>query len=263
MTKKLISAPSYQKGANLYGIVDMPDWYNKDTAVIFIAGFERFGYEQKWRLLSKELSAVWIPTIQFDFTWLWLSEGIYNNPIMENLLIDLQSILSISREQFWFDTFVLIGHSLWACVALSAYKEFGNITKLILLAPALYQASLNRYWYATNINRSNKDLVITWDNYKSYFNENEYQQYISKPQIKKANIIESTYLCDMSNMNYNEFIPNPSDNLLIIHWDKDNTVPLSSINHTFKNQIIVTWWDHDLEKPIDIQQWLSQTIWFI
>lgn len=230
---------------------------------MFIAGFERFGYEQKRRLISQDLSVAWIPTIQFDFSGLWLSEWIYNNPIMENVLIDLQSILSASREQFWFDTFILIGHSLWACIALSAYKEFANITKLILLAPALDQASLNRYWYSISTNKSNKDLVINWENYKSYFNETEYQEYISQDQTKKANTIKAAYLCDMSNKNYQDLVPNFSDDILIIHWDKDDTVPLSSINDVFKNKIIVAWWDHDLEKPNVIQQRLPQVIWFI
>ncbi len=182
---------------------------------------------------------------------------------MENVLIDLKSILSVSREQFWFDKFILVGHSAWACIALSVYQEFTDITKLILLAPALDQASLNRYWYTIGINRSNQDLVITWANYKDYFDESEYQQYISQDQTKKANIIQAGYLSDISNKDYHDLIPNSSKNILAIHWDRDSTVPLLSIDYVFQNKIIVAGWDHDLEKPNVIQQRLAQAIWFI
>lgn len=61
-----------------------------------------------------------------------------------------------------------------ACIAVSAkYKStIQGITKLILLAPALNQKELNRYRYTVS---NNRELIITYGNYKEYFNETDYQ----------------------------------------------------------------------------------------
>jgi hypothetical protein len=55
MNKQLISAPSHQSNATLFGITSIPTNYSTETGVIFIGGFERSGNEQKWRILSELL----------------------------------------------------------------------------------------------------------------------------------------------------------------------------------------------------------------
>ncbi|HMY80808.1 MAG TPA: alpha/beta fold hydrolase [Candidatus Absconditabacterales bacterium] len=259
--KQIIQADSYQEGFKIVGIVNSPAQYRNDIAVVFIAGFERFGYEQKWRLLTQELNRQGIATLQFDFTGLGLSDGIYNEPTMEHLLSDLKNLTTTFKQQYNVSKLILVGHSLGACVAISAKNSMQGISKLILLAPALNQKELNRYRYAMSTNK-NKELTITFDNYKDNFNESDYQLSIQQTSIKKANIILPSYMQQMSDIDYTTIINDDSD-ILIIHGDKDNTVPLNSLSHLFTNTTIVSGGDHDLEKPGIIEKRIHTAIDFV
>ena len=257
--KELISTPSYQEGKNLYGIISRPE-YAKDIAVIFIAWFERFWYEQKWRLLNEELIKNGVATLQFDFTGLGISEWIYNQPTLENCMSDLESMIKKFSAQTGISQISLIGHSLWSCIAVVANNSQElNIDKLVLISPALNQKDLNRYWFTLS---TNKDIKINYDNYKEYFDEEKYQESLQLHQTKKANIIHPDYGIQMSKKDFNDLIEDDTD-ILVIQGDKDSTVPLTSNSHTFSNTLTLAGGDHDLEKPEIVHQRISSAVNFV
>lgn len=71
---------------------------------------------------------------------------------------------------------------------------------------------------------------------------------------------------------YSEILPvqgppldrlNVEENILHIHGDSDDKVPLDSLGVEFKRKIIVKNGDHDLERPDMIKQWLLGTVSFL
>lgn len=56
--------------------------------------------------------------------------------------------------------------------------------------------------------------------------------------MKKANTIDSSYLTQMSNIDFSDIIDDTRD-ILVIHGAKDNTVPLQSISVYFDNIQII------------------------
>jgi hypothetical protein len=63
---------------------------------------------------------------------------------------------------------------------------------------------------------ANKDVDITFENYTTYHNEEEYQQQIQKPTPKKANIIDASYMVEMSEQDYTTQLPQNTNNILVI-----------------------------------------------
>jgi hypothetical protein len=68
-------------------------------------------------------------------------------------------------------------------------------------------------------------------------------------------------MVEMSEQDYTTQLPQNTNNILVIQWDKDNVTPLQSQPH-FANIIIVKWWDHDMEKPWIINQWVDKVVDF-
>lgn len=109
-------------------------------------------------------------------------------------------MVSQLQKTFGIEKISIVSHSMGACVAVTAQNNLSDqIDKIVLLAPALNQPELNRYWFTMNLN---KDKEITRENYKDYFDESIYQQSILVPQIKKGNTILPEYMQKMSAHNF-------------------------------------------------------------
>ncbi|MBU1167453.1 alpha/beta hydrolase [Patescibacteria group bacterium] len=70
----------------------------------------------------------------------------------------------------------VVAHSLGACALATKIEEIKDkVEKIVLIAPALNQKDLLRYWFViSQMEKSSPDIDITWQNYKEYLDENDF-----------------------------------------------------------------------------------------
>ncbi len=260
MPTKLISLNYQEK--TLRGILNEPPASQK--AVLFLGGFERKATtEKKFKALADLLAQKNIASLRFDYEGLGLSDGNYAAVTIQKLSREAKIFFSFLKQNFSGPLFV-VAHSLGACVLAATQEE---IEKIILIAPALDQKNLLRYWFL----RAEKPTEeITWGKYHSLFSqdkslEEKFQKYCqTEPKETKENLLRANYFLENKNKDYFTYYQkiNPSC-LLHIHGEKDDKVPLASLNKiSFSQQILVSAGDHDLEKPSLITQWLKPAVNF-
>ena len=176
---------------------------------------------------------------------------------------DLRSAIEFLKEEVEIEKISIVCHSLSAC-AMGGVLNEANFEKIVLLAPALNQKDLLRYWFTVSaIKKQNANLKINWNNFKDYLDENKFQKdCLRMDKTTKANFISSDYFLENKDKDYSNYFVN-NKNILHIHGSEDDKVPPKSLNIKFKNEIIVKGGDHNLEKPDMFNAWINKAIDFI
>lgn len=81
-------------------------------------------------------------------------------------------------------------------------------------------------------------------------------------KMTKLNYISPDYFLENKNKDYSELIKD-NKNIFLIHGDKDDKVPLESLNIEFKNKVVIKNGDHDMERPYMFKQWIKKAVNFI
>lgn len=242
---------------------------NSKTVVVCIPGFEcvattapkfiRFTNE----LLSLPSNSI-AGVVRYDPTGIGLSDGEYHRTTIDTLVDDLTTIMNyllVNYEKFSFIT-----HSLGICVLieyLKLNKQKIEINKMILLAPALNQCELHRYWFMQQ-----KQSNLTWEIFKNNFQESNFVEYLnnhSSDQLKPCRAYEITYefvrIC--STKDYSFALADYQNQILHIHANADPVVPIESVKDRFIHNRIFSSTDHDLEEPNILFEWTKQASKFI
>ncbi|MGB9847854.1 MAG: serine aminopeptidase domain-containing protein [Minisyncoccia bacterium] len=229
--------------------------------VIFLHGFERVSTtEKKFTRLANELIKWKIVSFRFDYTGCGLSDGDFRYTTVKSMRDDFDKALISFKEAVNLEDVVVVVHSVSACV-VAISKWFDKFSKIILLAPALNQKGLSRYWYVKSKNPEEK---INWKNYKNFLDERGFEKYCEiKNRMTKTNYILNNYFLENKNKDYSLFFKKYKSKVLHIHGDKDEKVPLNSLNVDFPHKIIVRNGDHDLERPDMMKQWIKRCVNFI
>jgi len=228
---------------------------NTDNIIIMIGGFERTATtEKKFKKLADNVN---ISSFRFDYSGIGLSDGDFSNITISSMTVELKNVLNeLSKD---YKNFIVFAHSLSACVIHNFDFE-----KNILISPALNQKELLRYYFVLSDPKL-KDVKgkIDWSNYRNYLNEDDFLKNCElKNKMTKNNYIFPSYFLENKNIDYSKLIKR-QDNILHIHGDKDDKVPIESLNIKFNNSIIVKNGDHDLERPDMMIQWEQKAIEFI
>lgn len=235
---------------------------NSKKGVICLHGFERnASAEPKFKFLSDSLAKKGISSFRFDYAGTGISDGNFSDMTVEKMVGDLESAIKTFKDETKITEIGLVAHSLSACVVGEYLKKRNDLPyKVVLLAPALNQKELLRYYFSTN---SNKDKEITWQNYRESLDEEKFLEDSKKNnKIAKAHYISNKYFLENLDRDYSEYFKDYSS-VLLVHGDEDSKVPLESLNIDFPNKVIVKGGDHDLEKPDMIKQWLDKTTNFL
>jgi alpha-beta hydrolase superfamily lysophospholipase len=147
------------------------------------------------------------------------------------------------KEEVGQNKISVVAHSLGACVLATKIDKIKDyIEKIILIAPALNQKDLMRYWFVTSqMKKSNPDIELTWQNYKQYLDESAFQRNCERTdKMTKANYIDPKYFLEAKDFDFSNRFDSIKDNVLHVHGSKDIAVPIESLNTTFNNQIIVS-----------------------
>ncbi|MEI6379033.1 MAG: alpha/beta fold hydrolase [Candidatus Falkowbacteria bacterium] len=249
-----------QSEALLRGILATEQEFRKDYAVVMLGGFERAGTtDPKFKSLADRLAEAGIASFRFDVSGCGLSDGDFYHQTTESLSAELQNAVELLKGQ-GYQKFVLVGHSQAGCAIALAWIKI-RPAKIVLIAPALNQQDLLRLWFAQ---KNNKEIKIGWANYKNYFQEEEFLANVQQDMVAKSHKLNYLYRFENKDRDYSQNLADfPTDNLLCIHGDNDQVVPLESLKLDFKNKIIVAQGDHDLVKPGAIEQWIDKAVDFI
>lgn len=265
MKTKLLEI-SNGENQNLRGIISMPD-DQIQKGVICLHGFERCSStEKKFKALSDSLVEKMMAVLRLDFSGCGLSDGDFRFTKIEKQADDFVIALRNLKSEIGQERINVVAHSLGACILATKIDEVKDeIEKIILIAPALNQKDLMRYWFVTSqMKKSNPEIEITWQNYKQYLDESAFQKDCERTdKMTKANYIEPKYFLEAKDFDFSNKFDSLKDKILHIHGSKDIAVPIESLNITFDNQIIIENGDHDLEKPNQLEQWKNKAVDFL
>jgi len=251
-----------KNGDTLRGILNDAE---TDHVVIFVHGFERTtATEKKFKDLADTLFTAGVSSFRFDFTGTGLSDGDFKYTTVTGMADDLKN--AILEAQKYGKRISVVAHSLGTCVVAKQIEEDDSevFDKIVLLAPALNQKDLLRFWFTVSMmKKEDSSLKITWSNYKHHLDEDKFLEDCSRgDKIARTHYIQSDYFLENKNKDY-EKVFKSMENILHIHGDDDDKVPLDSLGIEFKNKFIVKNGDHDLERPGMIKQWLPQAVGFL
>jgi len=251
---------------NLRGIISFPDG-EIQKGIICLHGFERCSTtEKKFKALSDSLVKNMMAILRLDFMGCGLSDGDFRYTTIESQSNDFVIALRKLKEETGQEKISVVAHSLGACVLATKIDEIKDeIEKIILIAPALNQKDLLRYWFViSQMQKSNPEIEINWQNYKQYLDESAFQKDCERTdKMTKANYIDSKYFLEAKDLDFSNKFDFMKDRILHIHGSKDVAVPIESLNTTFDNQIIIENGDHDLEKPNQLEQWRNKAVDFL
>lgn len=261
MKTKLVEFKNKDKDI-LRGILSLSNTPSS-KAVLMCGGFERSATtEKKFKALTDELNKANVPSLRFDYTGCGLSDGEFSKVSVKRMGSELQKAIKILKQKTKSEEVIIVGHSLSACVIAKILNKT-PITKIILLAPALNQRELHKFWFVGSVTKKIDPLLkITWQNYKEHLDEKEFKKdLVRNDKMTKANYIDNNYFLENANKDYSDLFDS-TKNILVIHGDADDKVPLASLSKKF-SPLIIQNGDHDLERPDMIEQWLQKTIDFI
>lgn len=249
-----------QKNEILRGILVIGEKIRK--VVIMCGGFERSATtEKKFKLLADELIKQDIASLRFDYTGCGLSDGDFTQTTIKRMGNDFKNAYKILEKEY--KDISVIAHSLSAPITALLNNNLA-FTKIILIAPALNQEELLRYWFVvSSMKEETPNLQITWQNYKKYLDEEKFQADCARTnRMTKINYINVNYYLENKDKDYSDLLID-KNNILHIHGDNDDKTPTESVNVKYKNKIIVKNGDHELERPDMMEQWLDKAVNFI
>lgn len=238
-----------------------------DKGVICLHGFERCATtEKKFKIIADRLAGRLIATLRFDFSWCGLSDGDFRFTTIEKQGEDFINAVKAFNEEAGLLQVNIIAHSLWACIlATQIHRIREQTSKIVLIAPSLNQRELLRYWFVTSqMKKNNPNIEITWRNYKEYLNERDFLRDCEiNDRMTRVNYLNPEYFRSSKDLDYSACFAWDNSNVLHIHWNNDIVVPLESLRVNFENRIIVENWDHDMERPNQIEQWIDKCVDFL
>lgn len=254
------------KGEVLRGLINEA---NSDEAIIFVSGFERSTVEAKFKNIADRLKDT-KNLFRFDFSGCGLSDGDFKDTTIDKMTSDLDSyVTQIKLIYPNIKTLSFTGHSVGCAVILNyvTTKEI-NFNKLVFLAPALNQKELQRFWFTkSKVYKENKNLEITWTNYKDFLDEKAFLISCEDPmRPMKEHYISSAYFLETKDQDYQDLLSkiNPQD-VLIIHSLMDDTVPYFSNDKLPQEiqKIKLESGNHHLEFPPVVESYIEGLIKFL
>lgn len=265
MKTKLVEFKN-NNGDILRGIAAIPEVVTGRGAV-FLQGLERNAtVEKKFRRLADALAARGIISLRFDASGCGLSDGDFAKTTLRGRSNELMAAVNYFQKDFGKMKISFVAHSLGMCaLALKLDGLEDIIERMVFISPALNQSDLMRYYYVRDMMGTKEPgIIIGWDNYKKYLNEEEFTKDCSRTgRIMRENYIEPGYLLEAKDIDLSNYFDKIREKILHVHGEHDIKVPLGSLNTKFPNRIIVSGGDHDLERPDLFNQWFPQSVDFL
>ena len=252
------------KGAMLRGIFDEAP---SDRGIVFVAGFERTTVESKFKRIIDALKGE-VNTFRFDFSGCGLSDGSFEDLTVEKLSQELAYTVNVFQEKCSNVRSVsFVGFSLGGCIITKYLIDSARkADRLALFAPGFNQKQLLRYFFTR---QQHRDILISWDNFTSYLDEEAFQLDIQKHQrMMKEHYLSSAYFTENAEKDYQQdflALGYETDRVMILQGADDDKVPPGSnetVYSVYKSFIIAAG-DHDLQRPDMVEQYFERLIAFL
>jgi len=199
-----------KRGKQLVGILHLPRGRKKWPLIVICHGFAgiKTGSGGKYVRLARDLESKKIACFRFDFEGCGDSEGDLEGVTVKRCVFDLESVMKwvLRQENINKNKIAFLGSSFGVIIAtLLITKTKFPAKTAVFWNPALNQRKLFPFWY------TKKDLRI-WKK----------RGYI----IRKENKIGISYLRENEKKDYSSVLSQISVPILLIHGQKDETVPL-------------------------------------
>jgi pimeloyl-ACP methyl ester carboxylesterase len=237
-------------GGNLYFSTEL----DRDIAIVFLADFNRAGTDDmKFNVIAGKLD---LPCVTFDYAGLGRSLGNTLDFTVSKATEDFRQVIASLRAS-GFKKFYAVAHSLGACV-LGKYLATGGdfVEKAILLAPALNQWALLRYWFTRSFFPEEN---IGWESYLAKFyqaGEEEFLKWCSKAWRAGDNDYGADYRQENREADYSGCFSDFS-RIACIHGSNDVVVPEQSVKIR-SDRVFYLRADHDfIGKEEDLAAMIS------
>lgn len=244
----------------LRGILVGGDSEEREGAIL-LPGFEEAGTSQtKFKLFSDELKKNEVPSFRFDYSGTGLSDGSFEDMSVDKWTKEFKMAVYAFKQVSDVEDVSIVAHSLSACVVASYLENQGEAPKTVLLAPALNQRKLLRYFFAVE----KSEGEANWSDFEEYVKEEEFKDYCEKSEkIIGEHYLGEKYHMENKDKNYTPLLKEFDSKILHIHGKDDDSVPLESIEFEFSNTMLVENGDHHLERPDMREQWLGDAVKFV
>jgi len=216
----MIKQVSFKNGEGLIlrGFVNEPKKY--ETAVISLHGFPGSCESKIQKRLLKNLGKLNYLTLIFDFSGSNKSQGKFENKLMSKEVKDIKYAIDFLCKNYKFKKLVLIGHSTGAIDAsLYACKD-KRINKLIL------SGAVSNLKHAAKYDFNDEQIKSFWE--KGYIVYKWPGKWTHNKRIKKA------FYDEFFTLDIPKAMKKYKKPLLIIHGEKDESVPLKNAKELYK-----------------------------
>lgn len=251
-------------GHLLRGILTKPD--KATRATLMLHGFERnASVEPKFKRLADLLSTMGVASLRLDYEGCGLSDGEFSHFTIAS---SVEAIVSAegAMNARGLDPYGVVGHSVsGASIAEIVHQGKSPFQKIVLIAPALDQQKLLRYWFV-RVSEKKKDPAasVTWANYGNLLNEAAFAIDCARTdRVSKTKLLGPDFYLENKERDYTPFLESVRERTLLVQGTNDETVPSASLPRDFPNQCIVNRGDHELERPDLINVWLLHAAQFL
>ena len=260
---RLIEFASH-KGETLRGLLDEA---TSDRGILFVHGFERTAFESKFKRIAGALRGS-VNLFRFDFSGCGLSDGSFEDLTVEKLSQELVCAVNILQEKCSnIHKLSFVGFSLGGCIITKYLIDSARkADRLAFFAPGFNQKQLLRYFFTR---QQHRDILISWDNFTSYLDEEAFQLDIQKHQrMMKEHYLSSAYFTENAEKDYQQdflALGYETDRVMILQGADDDKVPPGSnetVYSVYKSFIIAAG-DHDLQRPDMVEQYFERLIAFL
>lgn len=230
-----------------------------DVGVIYLHGFARNHKERKFVALSTALENKRVMSLGFDFAGWGASGGERYASTVRRMAEDVVSAAIFLTQHKKIQRLHLCAHSLGACVAAQCLAERKMaIDRVVLIAPALNQRRLLRYW---SVRRSHPE--VGWENFAQYLDEAAFAADCARERLVKGKLLGPALFQENADRDYTPLLNACRDRVLQVHGAADQIVPLASVSEIFRRRVVVAGGNHEVESNREIEEWLEQVISFL
>ena len=234
------------KGDNLCGVLSNPFLDKQKPIIILCHGLDTSKDGQTYKKLEEILNNHQISTFRFDFFGHGESEGKFENITTSEAVDDILNAISFLKDK-GYSKIGLFGSSFGGIASIMAASKTSDLFALVLKSPV---SSFNE-----------KDLVglISKEELKDW-KEKGYRHYVAGDGRRLR--LNYTFFKDFRNNNGYEAAKKIEIPTLIVHGDKDKSVPIKQSKKTaslIKNckLEIIKGADHRYSNPKDFEKMLS------
>jgi len=218
MRTKLIEFTN-QENETLRGILTLPKG-KPESGTIFLQGFEGNCCIKNSKIFADELNQCNAAAFRFDFAGCGLSDGDFAKMTIAKQVEEFLCALKAFKKEINDVPINAVAHSLGACaLAYNVCRLKNEIAKIVLLAPALNQQGLLRYWFVQKtMPQKDKTILINWQNYQQYLDENEFLADCRRTdKMTNADYISVEYRENAKDIDFSKAFADCQQKILYIH----------------------------------------------